>query len=65
MTREREMLRLREVDHLTLREIGERYDLTAERVRQILNQCRRRMRQPDRPAAGRSLPSRNPRDIGE
>ncbi len=36
-----EMLRLREIEHLTLREIGERYGLTSERVRQILNRHRR------------------------
>lgn len=45
------MLRLRDVEQLTLREIGERYDLTAERVRQILNRCRNALQDPDRPGA--------------
>ncbi len=35
--REREMYRLRTLEGLTLPEIGERYDISAERVRQILN----------------------------
>lgn len=35
--REREMYRLRTVEGLTLPEIGERYGIGAERVRQILN----------------------------
>jgi DNA-directed RNA polymerase sigma subunit (sigma70/sigma32) len=35
--REREMLRLRTVEGLTLREIGERFGIGAERVRQLLN----------------------------
>lgn len=34
-----EMLRLRVVENLTLAEIGQRYDLSAERVRQILRRC--------------------------
>lgn len=34
-----EMLRLRVVEKLTLAEIGERYALSGERVRQILNKC--------------------------
>jgi DNA-directed RNA polymerase sigma subunit (sigma70/sigma32) len=38
--RAREMLRLRDEEHLTLREIGERYGITTERVRQIVNRCR-------------------------
>jgi RNA polymerase sigma factor (sigma-70 family) len=38
--RAREILRLRDEEHLTLREIGERYGITTERVRQIVNRCR-------------------------
>ncbi len=38
--RAREILRLRDEEHLTLREIGERYGITTERVRQIANRCR-------------------------
>lgn len=34
-----EMLRLRAVENLTLTEIGQRYDLSTERVRQILRRC--------------------------
>lgn len=37
--REAEMLRLRTVEGLTLREIGERYGVTDERVRQLLRGC--------------------------
>jgi hypothetical protein len=39
--REAEMLRLRTVEGLTLREIGERYGVTDERVRQLLRSCYR------------------------
>jgi Sigma-70, region 4 len=38
--RAREMLRLRDQEHLSLREIGERYGISGERVRQIVNRCR-------------------------
>jgi DNA-directed RNA polymerase sigma subunit (sigma70/sigma32) len=43
--RAREMLRLRDEEHLTLREIAERYNLTPERVRQIVNRCRHRLQE--------------------
>jgi hypothetical protein len=35
--REREILRLRLIEHLTLKEIGERIGVSTERVRQLLN----------------------------
>lgn len=41
--REREMYRLRVVEGLTLRELGERFGIGPERVRQILNRYLRRM----------------------
>lgn len=47
--RAREMLRLRDEEQLTLREIGERYGLTAERVRQIVNRCRFTLQQAGSP----------------
>lgn len=41
--REREMYRLRVVEGLTLRELGERFGIGPERVRQIVNRYARRM----------------------
>ncbi len=43
------MLRLRDEEHLTLREIGERYGLSTERVRQITNRCRYTLQNSDHP----------------
>jgi Sigma-70, region 4 len=55
--RAREILRLRDEEHLTLREIGERYGITTERVRQIVNLCRHTLQQaesaPTQEPAGR------------
>ncbi len=47
--RAREMLRLRDEEHLTLREIAERYGITSERVRQIVNRCRFTLQESDQP----------------
>lgn len=52
--RAQEMYRLRTQEHLTLRQIGERYDRSPERVRQILRlYCR---------AEGLEYPSKHRKD---
>lgn len=62
MTRESEMLRLRDVEHLTLREIGERYGITAERVRQIVNRYRHSLQNPSPASVRRGAPPGSPHE---
>ncbi|HEX4436802.1 MAG TPA: sigma factor-like helix-turn-helix DNA-binding protein [Solirubrobacteraceae bacterium] len=59
--RELEMLRLRIVEGMTLNEIGLRYGIIAERVRQILGQC---YGLHGKPPATKQKPRRRPASIG-
>jgi len=66
--REEQVLRLRfglgEKTDYTLEEVGQRFEVTRERIRQIEAKALRKLRRPTRPLAGLRRPTQNDEPAG-